>query len=118
MAHGTQPGECMQECIGVQEGSSYKYCGGFHLSLSLFRRWCFGLRSLPFLLKEGTQTRHMGTQTQMKHLMACWDDEVKGFSEDMQSIRDAGGSERQSRSLMQFENVCSRMRVMFHLRRV
>jgi len=27
----------------------------------------------------------------MKHLLASWNDEVEGGSEDMQSIRDAGG---------------------------
>src|SRR5882724_10174766 len=68
-----------------------------------------GLSHFPFLQKVGIQTGNPWTQIQIKQLLPSQDNAPEEISEDMQLMRGSGGSERQSRSLTQFEDVCSRM---------
>ena len=66
-----------------------------------------GLSDIPFLQKVGIQTGNPWTQIQIKQLLTSQGNAPEEISEDMQLT--SGGSERQSRSLTQFEDVCSRM---------
>ena len=49
------------------------------------------------------------TQIQIKQLLTGQDGTYEGIMEDVWLMRESGGSERQSKSLTQFEDVYSRM---------